>query len=127
MTTLEKSGENVRSKQSRYIILSKRKRTKLVLDPDSAPEFDGWLKTLTAVTEQLKEIKPEELESEDVVETESSDKPEVARGRSRNRGWGKAPVPTPRNKTPSREGTSSKDQAESSDMETQKVTNFLLI
>merc|ERR1712226_1806707 len=76
--------------------------------------------TLIAVTEQLREIKPEELESEETVETESSDKQELGRGRSRNKGWGKAPVPTPRNKTPSREGTSAKEM-ETTDTEAQKV------
>ena len=96
METLEKSGDYVTPEQNQYIVLKKRSRTKLVLNADSEPEFEGWLKTLLSVTEQLKES--EGLDSESNLT-----KVESERGRSRTRGWGKAPVPTPRSKTPSRE------------------------
>ena len=94
METLEKSGEHVRPEQNQYILLKKRSRTKLVLNADSEPEFEGWLKTLLNVTAQLKDA-----ETQDAAVTNV----ESERGRSRARGWGKAPVPTPRSKTPSRE------------------------
>ena len=54
METLEKSGEHVTPEQNQYILLKKRSRTKLVLNADSEPEFEGWLKTLLNVTAQLK-------------------------------------------------------------------------
>ena len=88
--------------QNQYIILKKRSRTKLVLNADSEPEFEGWLKTLLSVTERLKEA--ERLDKNATIDPESNvSKVESERGRSRTRGWGKAPVPTPRSKTPSRE------------------------
>ena len=86
--------------QNQYIVLKKRSRTKLVLNADSEPEFDGWLKTLLSVTERLKEV--EGLDKNATVESNLTCV-ESERGRSRTRGWGKAPVPTPRSKTPSRE------------------------
>ena len=88
--------------QNQYIVLKKRSRTKLVLNADSEPEFEGWLKTLLSVTERLKEA--EGFDKYANVDPESNlTKVESERGRSRTRGWGKAPVPTPRSKTPSRE------------------------
>ena len=102
METLEKSGDYVTPEQNQYIVLKKRSRTKLVLNADSEPEFEGWLKTLLSVTEELKEA--EGVGKNATVDSESNlTKVESERGRSRTRGWGKAPVPTPRSKTPSRE------------------------
>ena len=100
METLEKSGDYVTPEQNQYIVLKKRSRTKLVLNADSEPEFDGWLKTLLSVTERLKGA--EEHGNNATVESNLTNV-ESERGRSRTRGWGKAPVPTPRSKTPSRE------------------------
>ena len=100
--TLEKSGDYVTPEQNQYIVLKKRSRTKLVLNADSEPEFEGWLKTLLSVTEQLKEAEGHDKNA--TIDSESNlTKVESERGRSRTRGWGKAPVPTPRSKTPSRE------------------------
>ena len=100
METLEKSGEHVTPEQNQYILLQKRSRTKLVLNADSEPEFEGWLKTLLNVTAQLKEA---ETQDAAIASEFSVTNVESERGRSRARGWGKAPVPTPRSKTPSRE------------------------
>ena len=100
METLEKSGEHVTPEQNQYILLKKRSRTKLVLNADSEPEFEGWLKTLLNVTAQLKDA---ETQDAAVASEFNVTNVESERGRSRARGWGKAPVPTPRSKTPSRE------------------------
>ena len=55
--------------QNQYIILKKRSRTKLVLNADSEPEFEGWLKTLMSVTERLKEA--ERLDKNAFVDPEN--------------------------------------------------------
>ena len=110
VTTLEKSGEHVKPEQKQYIVLSKRRRTKLVLNPDSAPEFHGWLKTLNGVTEKLNNSKLHSIKDNSEEDTNQPymnvDEAITSRGRSKVKSHGKAPIPTPRSKTPSREESS---------------------
>ena len=85
---------HIHSEHEKYIVLKKKSKTKLVLNADSATEFDGWLTTLDV------EIKrQDELQSgEDTELPEQSE-----RGRVERRVKAKTPVPAPRTRTPSRE------------------------
>ena len=92
-----------------YIILLKKSKTKLVLKADSPAEFDGWLRTIKTVSE-LKTGEGEQVNSEESVKSkhryENVEVSETENGKELVKIKGKAPVPTPRSKTPSLEMTS---------------------
>ena len=89
-----------------------------MLDADTQPEFEGWLKTLRSTIEKHQDTKEEHQDTNakvgppcfpymNVIPQNCDVSPQSAtvRGRTTIRGHGKAPIPTPRSKTPSREGT----------------------
>lgn len=90
-----------------YLILLKKSKTKLVLNADSTVELDGWHKTLVSVCKGDEEVAEQgENEMTQVLRhryenVELNDSQE--RGRDLNKGIGKVPIPTPRNRTPSRD------------------------
>ena len=86
--------------------MSKRSKTKLVLNADSKAEFEGWHKTLKETCRNATSIKPENEE----VEKRPYENVEIpitcTRGRDPLKVKNKVPIPTPRNITPSREQNS---------------------
>lgn len=81
----------------------------MVLDADSTVELDGWYRTLASVCKGGEET----IEQENVTtpvspvlkhryENIESDDP-LERGREINKTKAKVPIPTPRNRTPSRD------------------------
>ena len=92
-----------------YIILLKKSKTKLVLKADSPAEFDGWLRTIKTVSE-LKTGEGEQVSKEESIKSkhryENVEVSETENGKELVKIKGKAPVPTPRSKTPSLEMTS---------------------
>ena len=78
----------------------------MVLNADSTVELDGWHKTLVSVCKGDEEVTEGENEMIQVskhryenVEVNDS----LERGRESNKTKGKVPIPTPRNRTPSRD------------------------
>ena len=91
---------HIHSEHEKYIVLKKKSKTKLVLNADSATEFDGWLTTLDIEIKRQEELQTAEItESSDNVELPESSE----RGRGERRVTTKTPVPAPRTRTPSRE------------------------
>ena len=88
-----------KSNDFQYLILLKKTKTKLVLNADTSPEFDGWYKTIKGICNQ----KEEEEEIADICEDKNVEDDRKERGRQVTKNWGKTPVPTPRNSTPSRD------------------------
>ena len=92
-----------------YLILLKKSKTKLVLDADSTVELDGWYKTLASVCKGVEETIEQENERSPAspaikhryenIESDDS----LERGREINKSKAKVPIPTPRNRTPSRD------------------------
>ena len=81
----------------------------MVLDADSTVELDGWYKTLSSVCKGGEETIEQENETTPVspaikhryenIESDDS----LERGREINKTKAKVPIPTPRNRTPSRD------------------------
>ena len=88
-----------KSNDFQYLILLKKTKTKLVLNADTSPEFDGWYKTIKGICNQ----KQEEEETTETSEDKNVEDDRKERGRQVTKNWGKTPVPTPRNRTPSRD------------------------
>ena len=95
------------TKDVNYLILQKKSKTKLVLNADSSVELDGWHKTLASICEVGEETAEQ---GENVVtpvlkhryeNVELNNSPE--HGRDLDKTKGKVPIPTPRNRTPSRD------------------------
>ena len=101
------------SNDSQYLILLKKTKTKLVLNADTSPEFDGWYKTIKGICSK-REVKEEEEETKKKENKNEDDTDIKERGRQITKNWGKTPVPTPRNRTPSREKSKIMEPAESS-------------
>lgn len=102
------------TKELNYLILLKKSKTKLVLNADSTVELDGWHKTLVSVCKGDEEVTEGENEMTQVLKhryenVELNDS--LERGRESNKTKGKVPIPTPRNRTPSRD-SNIKDKAE---------------
>ena len=100
-------SENSQESQKKYLILSKRSKTKLVLNADSKAEFEGWYKTLKDTCRTATGVKTEtENASEEKRSYENIEIPVTSsRGRDPVKVKSKVPIPTPRNKTPSRDST----------------------
>ena len=105
-------SENSEDSQKRYLILSKRSKTKLVLNADSKAEFEGWYKTLKDTCRNISGLKTDtETESEDKRSYENVHIPLASdRGRDPVKVKNKVPIPTPRNKTPTRDSAYNEKQ-----------------
>ena len=112
------------SNDSQYLILLKKTKTKLVLNADTSPEFDGWYKTIKGICSK-REVKEEEEETKKNENKNEEDTDIKERGRQITKNWGKTPVPTPRNRTPSRD--KSKMIMEPAESSTKSSTELTMI
>ena len=115
-------SENSQESHKKYLILSKRSKTKLVLNADSKAEFEGWYKTLKDTCRSASGLKTDtETESEDKKSYENVEIPMTSnRGRDKVKIINKIPIPTPRNRTPSRDSTPTCSENEPKSLETTK-------
>jgi len=118
-------SENSQDSQKKYLILSKRSKTKLVLNADSKAEFEGWYKTLKDTCRIASGLNTDtETESEDKRSYENVEIPVASnRGRDPVKITNKVPIPTPRNRTPSRDSTPACLDNESLSLESIKNTD----
>ena len=118
-------SENSDASQEKYLILSKRSKTKLVLNADSKAEFEGWYKTLKDTCRSLSGLKSDtETESEDKRSYENIQIPvNTSRGRDPVKVTTKVPIPTPRTRTPSRDSATSNNERQPKSLESIKDTD----